>query len=111
MDYQGPGGDGMLIRTATFAAFCATVFLGAPQLGAALGELVCGQAHAAPADVAANGRPDEVAVASDARLGGDDTQTRLIVDLSNKINLSVFTLANPFRVIIDMPQVAFQFPA
>jgi N-acetylmuramoyl-L-alanine amidase len=49
--------------------------------------------------------------ASDVRLGGDDTQTRLIVDLSRKIDIRTFTLANPYRVVMDMPQVAFQFPA
>jgi N-acetylmuramoyl-L-alanine amidase len=50
-------------------------------------------------------------VASDVRLGGDDTQTRLIVDLSRKIDIRSFTLANPYRVVMDMPQVTFQFPA
>jgi len=60
---------------------------------------------AAPAS-AANDFP----VASDVRLGGDDTQTRLIVDLSQKIDIRAFTLANPYRVVLDMPQVTFQFP-
>ncbi|HEU4358534.1 MAG TPA: N-acetylmuramoyl-L-alanine amidase [Xanthobacteraceae bacterium] len=50
-------------------------------------------------------------VASDVRLGGDDTQTRLIIDLSRKIDIRSFTLANPYRVVMDMPQVTFQFPA
>ena len=49
-------------------------------------------------------------VASDVRLGGDDMQTRLIVDLSQKIDIRAFTLANPYRVVLDMPQVTFQFP-
>jgi N-acetylmuramoyl-L-alanine amidase len=49
-------------------------------------------------------------VASDVRLGGDDTQTRLIIDLSRKIDIRSFTLANPYRVVMDMPQVTFQFP-
>lgn len=65
----------------------------------------------APAGPAAPAGSNEVPVASEARLGGDETQTRLVVDLSHKINVNVFTLANPFRVIVDMPQVAFQFPA
>lgn len=54
--------------------------------------------------------PHDFPVASDARLGGDDTQTRLIVDLSQKIEIRAFTLANPYRVVLDMPQVTFQFP-
>jgi len=52
-----------------------------------------------------------VAVASDVRLGGDDNQTRLIVDLSRKVDIRAFTLADPYRVVVDMPQVNFQFPA
>ncbi len=50
-------------------------------------------------------------VATDARVGGDDSQTRLVVDLSRKIELHAFTLADPYRVVIDMPQVVFQLPA
>jgi len=53
----------------------------------------------------------DLPVASDVRLGGDDTQTRLIIDLSRKIEVRAFTLANPYRVVMDMPQVTFQFPA
>ena len=84
-------------------------FLGQPY--------VVGMAYSAPATSPAPAGPaapagsNEVPVASEARLGGDETQTRLVVDLSHKINVNVFTLANPFRVIVDMPQVAFQFPA
>jgi N-acetylmuramoyl-L-alanine amidase len=51
-----------------------------------------------------------VAVATDVRLGGDENQTRLIVDLSRKIDVRAFILADPYRVVIDMPQVNFQFP-
>jgi len=54
--------------------------------------------------------PHDFPVASDVRLGGDDTQTRLIVDLSQKVEIRAFTLANPYRVVLDMPQVTFQFP-
>jgi N-acetylmuramoyl-L-alanine amidase len=49
-------------------------------------------------------------LATEVRLGGDDNQARLVVDLSQKIDVRAFTLANPFRVVIDMPQVTFQFP-
>jgi N-acetylmuramoyl-L-alanine amidase len=55
--------------------------------------------------------PNDFPVASEARLGGDDAQTRLIVDLNRKIDIHAFTLANPYRVVIDMPQVTFQLPA
>ena len=55
--------------------------------------------------------PADFPVASDVRLAGDDTQTRLVVDLSRKIEIRAFTLANPYRVVIDMPQVIFALPA
>jgi len=49
-------------------------------------------------------------VATDARLAGDEKQTRLVLDLSHKIDLRAFTLADPYRVVIDIPQVNFQLP-
>ncbi|HEY4821645.1 MAG TPA: AMIN domain-containing protein, partial [Xanthobacteraceae bacterium] len=53
---------------------------------------------------------NDAPVASEVRLGGDDTQTRLVVDLSQKIDVRAFTLANPYRVVMDMPQVTFRLP-
>ncbi|MEA2994051.1 MAG: N-acetylmuramoyl-L-alanine amidase, partial [Alphaproteobacteria bacterium] len=47
-------------------------------------------------------------LATDFRIGGDETQTRFVVDLSSKVNLRAFALADPYRVVIDLPQVAFQ---
>jgi N-acetylmuramoyl-L-alanine amidase len=44
------------------------------------------------------------------RLGGDATQTRFIMDLDRKIDVHVFTLADPYRVVLDIPQVIFQLP-
>ena len=59
--------------------------------------------HAAP--------PEAFPVATEIRIGGDDNQTRLIIDLTRKVDLRVFTLADPYRVVIDMPQVTFALPA
>lgn len=50
-------------------------------------------------------------IALDARLAGDEKRTRLIVDLSKKVELSVFTLGDPYRVIVDLPNVNFDLPA
>ncbi|WP_454618825.1 N-acetylmuramoyl-L-alanine amidase [Bradyrhizobium cenepequi] len=50
-------------------------------------------------------------VVSDARLAGDAKQTRFIVDLDKKIQFRAFTLADPYRVVVDIPQVTFQLPA
>jgi len=54
---------------------------------------------------------DSFPVATDARLGGDESQTRFVMDLSRKIDLHVFTLADPYRVVVDTPQVTFRLPA
>ena len=49
-------------------------------------------------------------VASDARLAGDDKQTRFVLDLDKPIQFRAFTLANPYRVVVDIPQVNFRLP-
>ena len=54
---------------------------------------------------------ESLPAATDVRVGGDDKQTRFVVDLSQKIDLTAFTLADPYRVVIDLPQVAFQLSA
>jgi N-acetylmuramoyl-L-alanine amidase len=50
-------------------------------------------------------------VATDVRLGGDAKDTRFVMDLSSKVDMAVFTLANPYRVVVDLPQVTFNLPA
>jgi N-acetylmuramoyl-L-alanine amidase len=52
---------------------------------------------------------ESMPVATDVRVGGDDRKVRFVVDLSRKIDLAVFTLADPYRVVVDLPQVSFQF--
>jgi N-acetylmuramoyl-L-alanine amidase len=47
-------------------------------------------------------------LATDSRIGGDENQTRFVVDLSAKVGMRAFTLADPYRVVIDLPQVTFQ---
>ncbi len=55
-------------------------------------------------------RRNSFPIASDVRVGGDDNQTRFVLDLSRKIDLRAFTLADPYRVVVDIPQVSFQLP-
>jgi N-acetylmuramoyl-L-alanine amidase len=62
-----------------------------------------GAATAAPAD--------NFPVASDVRLGGDAKSTRFVMDLSQKVDMAVFTLADPYRVVVDLPQVIFKLPS
>jgi N-acetylmuramoyl-L-alanine amidase len=54
---------------------------------------------------------ESVPEATDVRLGGDARQTRFVVDMTRKVDIAAFTLADPYRVVIDMPQVVFKLPA
>ena len=49
-------------------------------------------------------------VASDARVAGDERQSRFILDLDRKVDVRGFVLADPYRVVVDIPQVAFRLP-
>ena len=53
---------------------------------------------------------DDLPIATDARLAGDGSRTRLVVDLSRTIDLAAFALADPYRVIVDLPQIVFKLP-
>ena len=50
-------------------------------------------------------------MASEVRIAGDDKRTRFILELDRKIDLRAFALANPNRIVVDIPQVTFQLPA
>jgi N-acetylmuramoyl-L-alanine amidase len=67
----------------------------------------------AAADEAA-GRPGIAGafpVASEVRLAGDEKRTRFILDLDRNIPFRAFPLADPYRVVVDLPQVNFQLAA
>ena len=49
-------------------------------------------------------------VAKAARLGGDKARTRFVADLSRTTDYRIFTLSDPYRVIIDLPNVNFKLP-
>jgi N-acetylmuramoyl-L-alanine amidase len=86
----------MSIRAAGSVVLVGIALLGMPWPGNA--------APTTPAD-------GDFPVANEVRLGGDEMTTRMIIDFSKKVDARVFTLANPYRVVIDLPQVAFRFPA
>jgi N-acetylmuramoyl-L-alanine amidase len=50
-------------------------------------------------------------VASEARLAGDATRTRFILDLDQAVQFRAFTLGDPYRVVVDIPQMDFRLPA
>jgi N-acetylmuramoyl-L-alanine amidase len=49
-------------------------------------------------------------IATDARLAGDASQTRFVLDLDKTVQFHAFAMDDPYRVIIDIPQVSFQLP-
>ncbi|MBL6934154.1 MAG: N-acetylmuramoyl-L-alanine amidase [Alphaproteobacteria bacterium] len=38
------------------------------------------------------------------------TLTRVVLDLSDKVQFSVFTLSDPYRVVVDLPEIAWDIP-
>jgi N-acetylmuramoyl-L-alanine amidase len=46
-----------------------------------------------------------------ARIGEHEDRTRLVIELSDPVNLRTFALANPDRVVIDMPEVSWRLGA
>jgi N-acetylmuramoyl-L-alanine amidase len=49
-------------------------------------------------------------VASDARLAGDTKLTRFVLDLDKAVQFRAFVLDDPYRVVVDIPQVSFRLP-
>jgi N-acetylmuramoyl-L-alanine amidase len=53
---------------------------------------------------------EQFPVATEVRVGGDARDTRFVLDLSEKVELAAFTLADPYRVVVDLPQITFRLP-
>jgi N-acetylmuramoyl-L-alanine amidase len=52
----------------------------------------------------------ETASATRAALSGDQHRTTFQLDLSAGVTAEIYTLANPYRVIVDLPDVEFRLP-
>jgi N-acetylmuramoyl-L-alanine amidase len=87
------------------------VLLGCALLCAAA--LLCSDATILAAEGASQGpvAASNFPVASDARLAGDVKQTRFVLDLDRTIQFRAFPLADPYRVVVDIPEVSFRLPA
>lgn len=64
------------------------------------------------ADAASSAETDAVQAPTGigARVAGDKKETRFVADLTASVPLRAFTLSDPYRVIIDLPEVSFRFP-
>jgi N-acetylmuramoyl-L-alanine amidase len=52
-----------------------------------------------------------VAIATAAGLDGDEQRTSFRLELSKGVTAEIFTLANPYRVVVDLPDVTFELPS
>ena len=50
------------------------------------------------------------AVVTDVRVGEHAQSTRFVLELDRQVKFSVFMLANPYRVVIDLPEVGWRLP-
>ncbi len=82
---------------------------GAAWLLAGMLALAPAPAGAAETDVATASIPADVSplVAYSGRIAGDDARTRLILDFDRRPEISVHYVANPYRILIDLPDTVF----
>jgi N-acetylmuramoyl-L-alanine amidase len=92
-----------------YGLLCAAALLCAETIGPSAAE---GPATGSAVPNAALPTPGGgIPTASDARLAGDARQTRFILDLDRTIPFRAFALADPYRVVLDIPQVSFKLAA
>ena len=46
-----------------------------------------------------------------AQIGGDIQRTRYVAFLSKKVEYRIFSIADPYRIVVDLPEVDIQVPA
>lgn len=51
---------------------------------------------------------DETPVVFETRIVGDESRSRFVADLTGDAKANVFTLADPYRVVVDMSEVSFR---
>ena len=50
-------------------------------------------------------------IVSDTRIGVHDGYTRFVIDLSESVSWRVFTLDDPYRLVIDLPELVWNLPS
>ncbi len=81
--------------------FCALAILGMP--GVAVAQTPAPAAALAPMLQASPAVPKTA-------LGGDKSRTRFVIGLEQAVEFQVFSLSNPNRVIVELPDVKLQLP-
>lgn len=49
-------------------------------------------------------------VISNLRVGQHPDKIRLVLDMSNDLSFTIFQLPDPYRIVLDLPQVSFDLP-
>ena len=49
-------------------------------------------------------------IVTDIRVGTNEETTRIVFDIDQMVEFNIFTLANPFRVVVDLPEVGWKLP-
>ena len=55
-------------------------------------------------------RARDVVAATDLRVGVSDDRTRFVMDLTGPVKFSYFALVDPYRLVIDLPELGWQLP-
>lgn len=90
---------------------CAAALLCTQMIGPSLAQAPVYQGPAPQAAIPSPAAVSNFPIASDARLAGDARQTRFILDLDKPVQFRAFALADPYRVVVDLPQLSFKLPA
>lgn len=53
----------------------------------------------------------DIVVANDLRAGVSGDRTRFVMDLTGPVKFSYFALVDPYRLVIDLPELRWQLPA
>lgn len=73
-------------------------------IAASLLLLIAGWTSAATAE-------EEVPVATAIRIAPEAERTRFIADVTRPVSFSVHVLPDPYRIIVDLPEIAFRLPS
>jgi N-acetylmuramoyl-L-alanine amidase len=56
------------------------------------------------------GQAGQGVTATGARVAGDESRTRFVADVTQSVSFTVYVLPDPYRVMIDLPDVSFDLP-
>lgn len=49
-------------------------------------------------------------VATNIRIGVDSQKTRFVIDISDNVKFRIFALSDPYRIVVDLPEMAWRLP-